>query len=452
MDLKKIQDEIAQTMAEARKQIEKKNAGQGSFNAEAFEAKFMKALADRDAIHAAEKRKAPFIMEEEPTKPQPRVLLEKSERPEVKEFQKFNDDCVMLASLTRKHPTTLEYFQKNKDRFLDERGSTEVAKAMAAATGGSGADWVPTEFSSDLYDRVRLDAVIAGQFAEIQMPTPIYKLPTGDTDPTTYLTPENTSDTPNLYPASTPSTGNVTLTASKLTTNMVFSDEITEDSIIPILEYLKNRLAKSMMYTLEDAYLNGDNSTTHMDADVTVSTDARKVWKGLRKLALVSKDTSFSSWAPAVVATGIGLLRSMRSKMGRYGTLPSKLAYMVGVRGLIALLSMPEIMTLEKYGPQATILTGEIGKVDNISVLVSEKFREDLNASGFNDSTTNVRAAILLAHLPAFVRGTRRGLRVRPWVDPRSGTQNLVQDWRGDFQPVFATGQPYVVKGVDWGI
>ncbi len=110
-------------------------------------------------------------------------------------------------------------------------------------------------------------------------------------------------------------------------------------------------------------------------------------------------------------------------------------------------------MTLEKYGPAATIMTGELAKVDGISVLVSEKMREDVNASGFNDSTTNVLATLLMAYLPGFVRGTRRGLQVRPWIDPRSGTQNLVQDWRGDFEPVYnASTQPICVKGVNWAV
>ncbi len=453
MDLKKIQDEAAQIMAEARKQLELKKAAQGSFNADEFEKRIMKALADQKAAIAAQSRKAPFTLDDAPKLDQPSILLEKSDRPEVKEFQKFNDDCVLLSALTRKHPTQLEYFQKHEAKFRDGFGSTEIAKAMAAATAGSGYEWIPTEFSSDLYDRVRLDAVVGAQFAEIQMPGPIYKLPTADTDPTTYLTAENTSDSPTEYTASTPSSGNVTLEAVKLTTNVVFSDELVEDSIIPAIEFIKNRLAKSMMYALEDAYLNGDTTATHMDADVTSSADHRKAWKGLRRLCIVAKDTSFSSWAPAVAATGIGLLRSMRGKMANYGAIPSKLAYFVGPKGLIQLLSMPEIMTLEKYGPNATIFTGELAKVDGIAVLVSEKHREDVNASGFNDSTTNAKGTILLAYIPGFVRGNRRGLKVRPWVDPRSGTQNLVQDWRGDFEPVYsAASQPIVVKGVNWTV
>jgi HK97 family phage major capsid protein len=95
----------------------------------------------------------------------------------------------------------------------------------------------------------------------------------------------------NKIPTITPGTGNVTLTAKKLGCLTVFSEEVSEDFVIAIIPFLRNKLGNAIASAIERAILDGDTTATHMDNDVTASTDARKAWIGLRKDAIASAAT-----------------------------------------------------------------------------------------------------------------------------------------------------------------
>jgi len=183
-----------------------------------------------------------------------------------------------------------------------------------------------------------------------------------------------------------------------------------------------------------------------MDSDVTSATDARKAWDGLRKMAQDSNQVSLSTLS-------LANLRSMRSKMGKYGVDPSKLVYIVSASGFIKLLGIDEVVTLEKYGPNATVLTGELGRIDGIPIVVSEKMRDDLNASGVNDATSNSKGLVLLAYIPAFVLGNRRKVTVKSWVDVENDQQALVATWRGAFESwLTESEEDIVIEGVNLAV
>jgi hypothetical protein len=75
----------------------------------------------------------------------------------------------------------------------------------------------------------------------------------------------------------------------------------------------------------------------------------------------------------------------------------------------IKLLNDGAILTMDKYGDQATVLTGELGKIDGISVFASEDiFLAD--SDGKITETSNVvnRGRMLLVHRPSWKVGYRR--------------------------------------------
>ncbi len=51
-----------------------------------------------------------------------------------------------------------------------------------------------------------------------------------------------------------------------------------------------------VLENIEKAILDGDTDTTHMDADVTGATDARKSWDGYRKLTQSAAKVSISTF------------------------------------------------------------------------------------------------------------------------------------------------------------
>jgi hypothetical protein len=166
-----------------------------------------------------------------------------------------------------------------------------------------------------------------------------------------------------------------------------------------------HELADYIAADLEDTLINGDTTGTHQDSDVTAADDPRKNFMGLRKLTAAGFKTSVAA-APTVVNT----VRANRLKMGKYGVNPAELAHLVSISVYLQLLGDTNVLTMEKYGPNATIVQGELGKVDGSPILVSEFVRQDLNATGVYDGTTTTKTELITVHRRGFLRGTRRGV------------------------------------------
>jgi len=366
--------------------------------------------------------------------PSEEILLTKSADPEVLKAQEQNDDLYLLSKVMGVSPKATQLYRKYM--------GGELGKAMAAATAGSGAEWVPTGFSNKLIDLVRLQLKVAALFTEIPQPTNPYKVPVVASDATAYLIAESTSDTADKITASTPGTTDLTLTAKKLAARVLFSEEVSEDSIIPVLPFVKTNVARALGDGLETAIINGDTNATHMDSDVTNAKDVRKAYEGLRYLAL-----NISGVQVDCSTFNLTNVRAIRKAMGKYGVDPSKLAWIAGPKVWNKMLGLDEVTTVEKYGPKATILTGELGKLDGISIIVSEHAREDLNNAGVYDGTTTTDAVLLLVNRDSFMLGDRRKITTKTQEDIETDQMILVSTQRKSFKRVYATTQPFVACG-----
>ena len=151
--------------------------------------------------------------------------------PVEQEIQSYMDDTYIVSSMLQRDPRQTKMWQ----RLMSISDRTALRKAMDTATAGEGSEWVPTGMSQELIEKFRLESKVAIQFPDIAMPTNPYDLPFISGDIQFYLVPESQSDEPSKAPASTPGTGKRTLTAVKLKARVLFSDELTEDSIVPVL-------------------------------------------------------------------------------------------------------------------------------------------------------------------------------------------------------------------------
>jgi len=245
-----------------------------------------------------------------------------------------------------------------------------------------------------------------------------------------------------------PDAGTLTLTAKKVGARITFSTEADEDSIVAVMPYLKRKLALAIATQEEDACLNGDTTGTHMDADVTDAKDGRKAWSGLRKYAIANSATVPNG---ASDKTKIGLLdlRLMRQKMSKYGARPSDLVYVVGVAGAIKMLSVEDtqsatnpspVVTVDKYGPSATILNGEIARIDGVPIVVSTLVREDLGESGVKlASGTADRTLAISVNRRTFTFGDRRRIKLAAQEIVTTDQQLLVVTRRLCFAPFFGS-------------
>lgn len=429
-------DKVAQAIAELKNVIQgkKKTGHESDLNDDAIEAKIKEVIASkgigRKGEFSVDADESPVIIPAGGIHPM--ELVE-----QAKNINEMSDFLYLAGALLRRPVRSLKLFGAAKTRF----------KAMDAGTATEGAEWIPTGFSSDLINKLALARKVAALFRRFPMPTDPYKLPVEGGDATAYLASEATSDTATKFTASTPGTANVEFDAAKLAVRVLVSKDIEEDSVIAVVPYIRDKVVKALVDGEEEAILSGDDSTTHQDSDIHAlgAADRRKAWKGLRKhaLALGTAKVDISTFSTAN-------LRAIRTAMGKYGVNPADLAWIMGVKGYNKTLSLTEVLTVDKYGDKATLLNGELGKLDGIPIVVSEFSRENLNAAGVYDGVTTDNGEIELVYRPGFMIGDRRNITVKVLTELYAETDQdaIIATMREDFEDVLdATAEKLVGLG-----
>lgn len=348
----------------------------------------------------------------------------------IEDFKKMNDDAHLIATMLygvakrqSDHISFLDVYRNtNIYKQIHNRlnGDVELRKALAVATSGSGAEWIPTGFSSQVLTSIELQLRVPALFTSLAMPTNPWKMPVQSGMAVGYKIPESTLDENIKIKASTPGTTNDTMTAVKLAGRLLYSEEINEDSIVAVRDFSVNELSKAIARAHETSIINGDDSTTHQDSNVTDPFDARTSYKGLRYFALNNAGTSkkdFSNADPSDTLLGNVILLS-----DKYSVNVNDAVWIVGVNTYQKIrTAVTNILTMDKYGPRATVLSGEVAKYQGMSIVVSEYMQKDLNATGVYDGSTTNRSLLLLVYRPGFYVGTRGGVTL-------SNAQNIETD------------------------
>jgi len=344
------------------------------------------------------------------------------------EFQKKADDLYILGSLlnTNARKTGLYNKYAEDEEFVKAMDSTEME------------DWVPTSLSARLQEKIELALKVAALHDRIPMPTQPYDLPYVAGQTTAYIAGEATEEDSPRFKKSSMGSGKVQFNAKKIAVRVLFTEELTEDSLVPILPLLKKDIVKAVARAIEDATVNGDTSGVHQDTDVVDARDARKAWMGYRKLAQTTLDFSNT--------LTLTQLRTFRGGMGIYGVDVPDLALICSIGGYLKLLEVPEVRTLEKYGPKATVITGELAKIDNIPIIVTEKMRDDLNATGVYELAAT-QTGLVLIYTPALLYGDRRIITVKTDFDIERDQNIMVCTQRLAFSRVFADTEKFVAWG-----
>ena len=363
----------------------------------------------------------------------------------VEDLQRKNDEVLML-DMIRKGMTMAGLAAPGSMGELKAFGefqelTGDLSKALDAATTGEGLEWVPTGFSQQLRERIILEMRVAALFDEINMPTNPFTWPFTAARPLaqvvaeglTTVNPYALTDGMRTFTGATP-TGNMTFTARKMRALEIYTREWDEDTIAASLGWLNRQMSQAIADGWEDAIQNGDTDGTHIDADVGASTTDIKVFAdGLREHCITHGGVSTDSGAGALTILD---LRLLRQAMGVFGVRLRSLAWIVSMQSYFQMLQLANHQTLADLGPQAHLLSGQVGSVDDIPVILSEFARADLNASGVEDGITTNLANVLLVHRDNWMRGRRPGLGVETERLTPTDQGLLVAFERGTFDHV----------------
>ena len=313
--------------------------------------------------------------------------------------------------------------------------------AVDTATSTTGAEFIPKAFSTQLQEEIFLALEVASLFGRIPMPASDYTLPFSPGRIIVRAGGEGLTVTKDK-----PKTGKLSFTAKKIMSIVEMTDEFEQDSLVPALNFLRGTLIGGFALGQETMCMNGDTGTNIYSVALT-GEDCRKLVKGFRADAM-------GTGAKLDAATGgisIDNLRAMRALMGKYGKTPSDLAHIVSMADYFKMLKLDGgYQSLYAYGANAIILKGELGRFDNIPIIVSELLPipgaatdasdalGGLNASGLWDDTTKTKGTAAIVNKNAYMWGDRKEFSLELWRNPLNGTTNLIGSQRLDFEKVLA--------------
>ena len=254
-----------------------------------------------------------------------------------------------------------------------EQWQAHLKAAMDSTTAGTGDELVPTQEAAALWLDVNLETQVAPLFPRVEIPSDPFEIPLQLGDVNWYPGTENLATTSTAL-----TTAKQTLTSYELVGQVPWSLTLDEDAVVAMAQEVRGSLVRNAAEVIDDVLLNADATTIdNINADgATISnSDAGKAhwllgFDGLLHLPLVDNASQANNHTAAV---SDDMFNEIRAKLGKYGVRPSELAYLMDVNTYIRSLSVANFRTLDKLGPNATLLQGQLGAVEGIPVIVSEQ-------------------------------------------------------------------------------
>jgi len=347
------------------------------------------------------------------------------------------------------------------------RGYSALTRSEPHHTGseGFGAELVGVQYANTAWMANRREDVIFPLISSFQMTAPTAFFPVEADLPEMYHVPERTTHEPQTpYPLSRTGSNHVQVDAHKFSITQVWSGEMVEDSLIPIIPFYRRQLAKSLQLYRDSIFLNGDSTIAatgninSTDAAPFTSADGNKHYlaiDGIRHASLVDTvSQSRNHGGDPITLEALFRLKALLIDRAENWVhdwsnpaSPNDLVYIVNSELAHLLTLIPEFITVEKYGARATVLTGEIGMIGRHRVLVTPMLGLT-TADGHISATAanNTKHQALLMNRNGLVTGVRRRITVEMSRTPRRDQTEMITFTRLGFGRFSPTGKADHIK------
>ena len=266
------------------------------------------------------------------------------------------------------------------------------------------------EVSLNMENEIRRRLVVAPIFRNIAMQTNVMTIPVNpEAGYATWVTNAQFGAAASAGASQTHALKEITLNAFKVATNEYTAYEEEEDSLLALMPVIRDAMVRRVAKAVDKAMLLGAGS----GADPV---------KGLTVFATNTTATGNTVAAGMTVAK----MRALRQGLGAWGLDPSEVIYIVNTDTYYQLLDDTVFQTMNQVGPQATLLTGQIGQIGGSPVLVSAEYASP---------GTGVAGAMAV-NTANFIVGNQRGLRI--------DTQELVETQRRVMVASLRTGMTQI--------
>ena len=331
-----------------------------------------------------------------------------------------------------------------------------IEKAFADSSG-VGAEWIPDAFGTSLYQSFETPRSLRALLPEVPMDRETMLMPRLDRAGVPYIRSASTDALTN-YSASTVGTAQATISAASLCSLYNVDQDAAEDTIMALMPVLSKAITSDLEDGVEDIIINGD---TAGGQDTLATWDIRDRWGGGSVALGGSGDhrKAFDGWRVLAFDLGGASAKDYNSNAFTFSTLMdlvSSLGELNGSDRLLVmspelvvanLLTLSEVVTVEKYGAAASILTGEISRVAGIPVVMSRFLSADMNGAGVYDNATKTRTGMICVSRQSYPIFLRRGVTLEQDKHIASGTIQLAATIRLKMASMDASGTRNVAYG-----
>jgi HK97 family phage major capsid protein len=307
-------------------------------------------------------------------------------------------------------------------------GEGRKVRAMDSAESGFGLELIGVQYVTNMWEAARnLDSIVS-DIRTVPMTAPTMTIPIDGDMPEMLFVGESTTSSATAYTTSKTGSGNRDLTAKKFTIQQIWSGELGEDSVVPWIPFLRDQLNMAAASYLGSAYLNGDTTnagTGNINLDDADPADTKHylAWDGIRHYWLVDATGQGKDMAAALDDAEITVARGKLNggdddidnliKNINWGLNPRDLRLVCDWDTYIQLTQLDSVKTIDKYGPQATIVTGELGSIHGIPI-ISPSYASKTMADGKASTTeaSNTKGQITIFAPRGYIGGVRREMQL----------------------------------------
>lgn len=304
-------------------------------------------------------------------------------------------------------------------------------KAMDATTAGTGDELVPTGMAAELWEDFFTASRIVGDLPTQPMPTDPFDMGLGLGDVTWRKGTANAATT-----ATDLTTAKSILTSTEQVAEVDWSYNLDEDAVIAMMPAVRSRISISGAEQMDYFVLNADGTDAatgniNLD-DANPPNDSSYLsdgQDGIRHQFLVDNTAQQRDGGGDALADGD--LQAGLNLLDKYGMDIINARLVPGIGAYFAMLGLSNVLTVDKYGPQATILTGELGRYRGVPIIPSSSMSKT-EADGKVSTTAgnNTLGAISLYNRNFWRVGFRRGLLIEAERDIQKRMLIMVVSFR----------------------
>jgi len=327
---------------------------------------------------------------------------------------------------------------------------TPFQRALTTGGAGTGAEWVPTGYTSSIIEDIRQELAIGNLLTTIDMPQNPYLYPVQGLAVKGYKIAEGIAISQRDI-----ATLNLTFNAVKQAMLVLTSTELDEDSIVGILAMIRSEIAWGLAAGMEDAFINGQLTAAIDSASAPAATDCRSLWDGFRYMANVLAAYTRVNFAGTPTAEALTVLKGL---MQNYGIRPSDGAWMTGFLLYAKLLTLKDqngfavVLTADKIA-QATFSNGVLGSMFGSPLVVAADYPQNMDSDGLITDVSGSLTGLHYFNRRGFRLGWRRGVQIEGSRERYFDTDQIA--FRGTMRAAFKSIQPvsstyrFIASGVN---